>query len=709
MTVAAEDLSIQFGEDTGGIQNVSAFGGAIGIHAADPAAPRLFSFTLKDADASVDFSNLDAETFSFEEVCSGKELRFEYRGFLGHDIRVVAGIRAEDTDITWTIEVVNNSGHSLTRVGYPLIGAYTGLTGNASEDCIVLPVGEGRLYRDPARIAGRPGELTGNCYPGDHSMQFTAIYHRDGPGLYLGCRDCGGLTKKLALDPQQDGLCLGARFYLEESEAESFRPEFDVVLRPFIGDWRDAAAIYREWAEEQWWCEKKLPAREDIPKWFTSGRPIISIENYATTGGTAEEHFRHSLDQVHEWERTYCRELGPCVFFWTGWEHDGAWISPELFPPLEGDQPFDSAVEATHAMGAKLEAYFSTVLFIVKHGKRSSLLEEEGLGAAVLTGDGRRDRFDRWWGSSTAMCLSSEWWRSRIIATVESLTRRGFDMVQLDMFPINAPRPCWDPAHGHPKGYGAWHMRAGIDVIEACRTAGRRINPDVVISTEMPCETYIPYIDTYLSRDDWRDLEAPEKRSEYTAIPLFSFVYHEFALTQGYEWSMIVLPSMKDTIALQFVRGKVPTAFEGWGAWDPTWEAPSEQERESNRKLAWRLLRLTCRAASGFAHGVFHGGRTLKPPAARFSTAQGTAELGWDSTAPALGAFTARDATYVLILNAGRIPGVLEIEPNQKIPGKRTALCTWINGAVRQEREVDSTVALELELNAFDVVILRFS
>ena len=39
--------------------------------------------------------------------------------------------------------------------------------------------------------------------------------------------------------------------------------------------WYDAAEIYREWAEKQQWCEKRIIERDDIPTWFKKGPAIV--------------------------------------------------------------------------------------------------------------------------------------------------------------------------------------------------------------------------------------------------------------------------------------------------------------------------------------------------------------------------------------------------------------------------------------------------
>jgi len=41
------------------------------------------------------------------------------------------------------------------------------------------------------------------------------------------------------------------------------------VIGTFHGDWYAAAEIYRDWAQKQAFCGRKLADRKDCPKWIT--------------------------------------------------------------------------------------------------------------------------------------------------------------------------------------------------------------------------------------------------------------------------------------------------------------------------------------------------------------------------------------------------------------------------------------------------------
>ena len=596
-----DQLSIVLDEESkGGIRSISAFAG--GAVLGSESTPTLFSFVLRGEKERV-YDNRRSDRFTWSRNEQPNQLTLHYQGFEGINIDVTVFVEITDLpgESRWKIQIENQSGQTISTVRFPWIQGYRGLRDKPEHDVVLLPIGEGRLIENPLRRIGKDEMNLGTWYPGNHSMQFMGLYSQEETGFYLACEDTGGLTKRLGLfreatesapesntestpeSNHETELTAGVEFLLPESNNNAFQPDFDVVLKPLRGSWYAYAAEYRSWAARQWWAAKKISQRVDIPAWFREGRPIITIENYATTGGTGPEHRRRSLKEVVGWEKRYGDAIGPATFFWSGWERGGAWVSPDLFPPIEGEAAFAEAVRQTKELGHRLEAYFSTPLYITEHGKTTDRIEKHGLAHAVTKKNGEKHRFTNWWGPSTKMCLATDWWQAVIEDTVTGLAERGFDLIQLDMFPISSPQPCWDAAHPHSLGAGEWCFEAARKLLRRARDAGRRVNPKLAFSIELPCELYIPYIDTHLSRDDWRDMVAPEKREVYTEVPLFSYVYHEYITTQGYEWAMMPLRTMANTIAMQIARGKIPTGCECYGAWDPEWQPPSASERSQNR------------------------------------------------------------------------------------------------------------------------------
>ena len=90
-------------------------------------------------------------------------------------------------------------------------------------------------------------------------------------GVYFGTHDPNGHTKSFSFEQFNDT----ARFGLGQIPANAtegnqlYEIDYTIKIKPFEGDWFDAAMIYREWVlpNAQWTQLGKLADRKDIPEW----------------------------------------------------------------------------------------------------------------------------------------------------------------------------------------------------------------------------------------------------------------------------------------------------------------------------------------------------------------------------------------------------------------------------------------------------------
>ncbi len=94
------------------------------------------------------------------------------------------------------------------------------------------------------------------------------------------------------------------------------------------------------------------------------------------------------------------------------------------------------------------------------------------------------------------------------------------------------------------------------------RRHGRSLCPEFVLTVEEPHEELIPYVDGFHMREYRENIwyrNAPGARG----IPLFTYLYHEYAMAFGGEGPQL-LPGHNDTIvremAINLVTGKTPAA-----------------------------------------------------------------------------------------------------------------------------------------------------
>jgi len=158
----------------------------------------------------------------------------------------------------------------------------------ATGEVLVVPYSSGMLIRDPIGSLQSPLRMD---YGEGHSMQFAAYYDPAAQaGLYIACRDPYPYIKNFTVQRASSAAVLYAVGTLtwtmkdawsgpdEWNYGNDYRPAPDYWAEagPFIGDWFDAAMIYRSWAIRQAWCwkgpvrQRNNPLLPDtfIPDWL---------------------------------------------------------------------------------------------------------------------------------------------------------------------------------------------------------------------------------------------------------------------------------------------------------------------------------------------------------------------------------------------------------------------------------------------------------
>ena len=125
------------------------------------------------------------------------------------------------------------------------------------------------------------------------------------------------------------------------------------------------------------------------------------------------------------------------------------------------------------------------------------------------------------------LCRSPEKTKRYLVELAATMMDHGWDMIHFDQENCGGACEtfCASTEHGHEPGYGRWMWKDFADMLDRCRDAGRQRGMDVVISIEEPLELFIPQLDTFQIRDFYPTI----RYGPYTeAIPLFSYVYHEY-------------------------------------------------------------------------------------------------------------------------------------------------------------------------------------
>jgi len=478
-------------------------------------------------------------------------IAINYGSLKGYDMHATVTVTVHDDSSVaeMRLSVTNNEQFTLTTIYFPYIWGLGTIGSDSDDDSLLYPAGDGILFHNPAsNINNLPP--TGDIYPGSLSMQMMCYYDRDETGLYLATYDIEGHPKRANFGSGEwDGaLHLTASYTLlfPEYPGNDFSMGYDAIVGTFNGDWYEAASMYREWAETTPFVSAgKVYEEKDIPDWYanTSIVQLINRDNPAVEV--------MSLSEIVDVTKEYSDHTGlDTTVLIIGWEHNGAWVGPYYYPPIEGESAFRDAMVALANDGNHGFTYISGSAWRITRDdigyEDYELFNSTGLPWVALdeTGQPTYDPFYESLGWHTArMDPMTDFWHNTVVENTLEGVRLGVDMVQVDEFPIGAIYPCYNASHGHPVGYSDNISHAYLSILSDIRSQGRVINPDFIISTEEPCELYIPYIDTYVSRDN-----APEALlyssivdrygESVDFIPLFSQVYHDYVTAFAESTSM---------------------------------------------------------------------------------------------------------------------------------------------------------------------------
>ncbi len=513
-----------------------------------PSFPTLYLFYFDNGTASEGALNWQAydTTYTIDQDATSSTIIIQNNNLKGYDLHTTTTIALYENQpfVNMRLSIENNEDFTIQHILFPVVWGLGQIGELHTDDCVFYPSCDGVLLHDPL---SHIEELfvAGGLYPGTLSMQLLCHFDPDETGLYLAAYDTDGHPKSLNYGPMswdgRDILSTSYQLYPPETPGNDFSMDYDIKLGTFHGDWHTAASLYKQWAETTPFVSGgKVFETKDIPDWFDD-TTIIQLLN--RNGPDTEI---YSLSDIVAITNQYSSQtnLDTTVLI-IGWENNGAWVGPYYYPPVEGNASFSQAMDDLTFDGNHGFTYISGTVWRITRDDIGyadyELFNSTGLPWVALQRD-QTPLFDPSYESigwhSGRMCPMTEFWQDMVVYNALESVRLGCDVVQIDEFPISAIYPCYNASHGHQIGYSTDISDAYQHILSRIRTEGRAINADFIMSTEEPCEYYLPYLDTYVSRDC-----APEGLlfmdlvnrygDDLEFIPFFSFVYHEYITSFG--------------------------------------------------------------------------------------------------------------------------------------------------------------------------------
>jgi len=429
----------------------------------------------------------------------------------------------KDTPLSfWSVKATGFKG--LTKVEYPVVGAFKA----GRNEKLAISSWQGSLISNPRKNLPESGVKTfkWNC-PGSLNMQLAALYSDDLPGLYMSSTDSLSMSKNYYMD--MDGSHTTLRYDIllpEDGERDSYESDFEYVIGLFEGDWHEAAALYRESAEQMPWFRDSRVGAGKTARWAVETPLWVWNRGYSdnvlTEAADLREYLGAPVSVLWHW--------------WHGCPYDDGF--PDYIPPRDGADKFKAAIAEARSRDINALVYMNSIQW-GNAAESWDRLGVEKYRALKRDGSDYGQVFNIFTGHAlTPMCMGTDFWKNHYRSLCDTvLNSYGVSGVYMDQACLSMR--CYDPSHGHPLGGGnVWvsHFGRLTDMI-------RSTTPDPVLAGEGSGETWMPYLDLFLT------LEASRERymgiQDIQTIPLFQAVYHDRAICFG-SYSSLVYPPYDD-------------------------------------------------------------------------------------------------------------------------------------------------------------------
>lgn len=465
-------------------------------------------------------------------------LDFEQIGGMNANARVVIRCPKATPLTYWSMELDNPGSLWIGHIQFPVVeipfdenptGENSGRILHSLYDGVLLgPIKPGMVaggWRASRRNA--PEIWRSTNYPRECTVQMMA-YYKPEAGLYIACEDPAGTPKLIAPMLEPDGVTMGIGHYPGTQGPGKTKIPYEVVLGTFKGDWHSAASIYRDWAEKQPFCSRKLSERKDHPGWLLN--PVVGATFPMRGQGDWDPPAKvnpeyapatNALPYLDNLSKAFDAPLMPIIF---NWENAGPWVQPEAFPPVGGKSKMQEFMKKAKAKGWHPVLYGNGINWVVAQKNTGYdgmpyFKAHGGDSAVTRSWSGAAPRPSVGWRSLFNTCVATPAARRMILGMTKGMAELGPDVIQQFDQGVGAVA-CYANNHGHAPVPGPWMTTAFKSLLQEDNEVARFNNSKVAISSEgAPPEIYLQ------SFDFW---DARTGGGGYMMCPLFSFIYHEY-------------------------------------------------------------------------------------------------------------------------------------------------------------------------------------
>ena len=593
MILQSRNSTIILSEETGSILSYRIYGREFCAEGGEKRP--LFTVKLLDEGGNYIYHNsLEAQTITFSETENSYVIKFHRMAGLNLSA-VVTVTMGPDEKCHWHISLDNNTDDIMEWVEFPQISVPDSLKGEGGDSELFWPVVEGMLIDNKAlrasawvkyREIGEQMSCWDGFYPRSCPMQFMA-YYNDECGLYFGAHDKESRPKTVEWRGEPDGIALEYRLFTDGAKGH-VDAGYDMITAPFIGEWMEAAEIYRSWAEEEVPRPAKLHERTDLPGWIDES-PVVMV--YPIRGshdsGEMETNLYYPYANMLPIAAEYAEKTGSKVMpLLMHWEGTAPWATPYVWPPFGGEEEFRSFVEKLHAQGNLAGVYCSgigwtTYSFLNPELDFSDRYDESlmcrtpqgTIEQSKTIGPPIRRGYD--------MCPVSPRVAEMVSEEVQKIAASGVDYAQyFDQNLGGNASFCYARDHDHPPGPGKWMNDAMMRIYDKTIKDLKKAGSDMVLGCEGAAA------EPFLEKLPINDLRFNVSFYFGKPVPAYAYLFHEYInnfmgnqVTTARNLDLSANPHcLLFRLAYSFAAGDMATVILGdegkisWG-WGVPWDA----------------------------------------------------------------------------------------------------------------------------------------
>jgi len=468
---------------------------------------------------------------------------FTYKGFVNGAAKyvndyaeVLITISRIDSGLKFGIEVKNMTSILLEQAEIMSIGLYPKLEDEGGRGEVDIPYNEGARITSTSRRDATglrycdveyPSGSAYYMYPNMVSSPFMSyICHKK--GIYLGMHDKSFTPKHIDFHTVDGSIQTVMSVFTNCNYGENYTMNFDSVMTFFEGDYFDACEIYRKWFYENKPNDLKTIKEkyDEFPKWYHESPVVVTYPIVGSNDSDTEMKeggfypYTNALPVIKKYSEDMDSHIMTVLM---QWESTAPWAPPYVWPPYGDVDNFYKFRDELHRDGNYLGVYTSGFGWTnVSHRRKYDKTEEfekNNLKEIMCSdSDGRIQSTivtDIRFGYD--ICPKLEKSKQIFIDEAKKMTDAGLDYIQiLDQNHGGNPYFCYSEKHGHVPAPGSWQ-------IEETKKILNKIDKTHCL---LGCESAAS--EPYIADLSFSDNRFPLIYHIGEAIPMYSYIYHEF-------------------------------------------------------------------------------------------------------------------------------------------------------------------------------------